>query len=504
MRKRTYVLIVLLHVFTALFVTFVINRENWFDTAFSLETAYKLNTDGFNSISWRAFDVHPPLFYVVLAGWMRMNIFSVLEYHWAQLLSIIFGVGFLLFVVVTVEKVFGSSRAVFIGSFLAIASTYLHYSTEVRMYSLVLFLSAMGIYGVIAGGRWRYLSLLVVLLLPNIHYLATFGSIGIVAAYFLIRYEERDVKKWVAWLGFLTLVGIGYALTYAIPQRMRVDAMWLLSPSAISFPSALFYSMFTLQYDALTSVVAGALFLIFIVSLIFLYWRLFKVLKSKDISRENRIWVVFVLSSIFPALFIIGDVFIMVFLGPFGLGGIAQLYHPRFFLCVLWMFAIAYVMWLLDVLKKWEKLAKMGLILFALIMIGAYAQYSNHELDHLAAYTPCSSQHEYILHETPFSSIPYTVYAREHGCNWTNLVTTDISAKMSRSAGFDIIPSENVFWNNTFPDYEFLYARPPETNYIGSMLGNRTQTLIDIEGSVNASGYCTNCIALVRIGPKTK
>ena len=502
MKKQVYVLIALLHIIAALFVAFVIDRENWFDTAFSLETANKLNTDGFNSIDFRNYDVHPPAYYYVLAGWEKLNVFGVSEYHWAQLLSIIFGVGFILFAVATINKVFGSSRAIFIGSFLAIASTYLHYSTEIRMYSLILFMSVMGIYGVVAGGRWRYLSLLVVFVLPNLHYLATFASMMIVAAYFVIRYEDVDVKRWLGWFVMIISAGILFALSYAIPQRMRVEATWLLSPTAISFPSALFYSMFTLQYDAVTSIVAGILFLIFIVSLVFFYVKVFRVLSHKGISREARIWIVFALSSIVPALFIIGDVLIIQVFGRFGLGGIAQLYHPRFFLCVLWMFAIAYVVWLLDVLKKQERLVKIGLILFALVMIGFYAQYTNHELDHLAAHTPCSSQHEYILHETPFSSIPYTVYAREHNCNWTNLVTTDITVRMSRSAGFDIIPPENVFWNNTFPDYEFLYARPPETNYIGSMLGNRTQTLIDIEGPVNASGYCTNCIALVRVSAK--
>jgi hypothetical protein len=47
-----------------------------------------------------------------------------------------------------------------------------------------------------------------------------------------------------------------------------------------------------------------------------------------------------------------------------------------------------------------------------------------------------------LLHESPFSSVPAQYYMRIYGCNNTNWIHSDLTDRLFRSAGGDVIPHE--------------------------------------------------------------
>lgn len=496
--KKILAAVITLHIVLSLFVIFVADRELWFDVAFSLETANKLNANGYNSIDFHNYDVHPPTYYYLLSFWQDLNPAGISEYQWAQLLSVLFSVGFLVFVVAAVNKVFGKSNALIIGSFFAISTTYLHYATEVRMYSLVFLLSAMGFYGIIAGGKWRYASLAAILLLPNVHYLAAIASVTMVAAYVLITKGNVTFnKKWLGAFVASLAIGIAFALTYAIPQKLRAAGMWFQTPSFVSIPSSLFYSLFTTNDVAITNAFTIIVFSGFCISLFLFYRKVFRTLQDKSaFTQVKRIWFAFALTSIIPILYIIGDNFIIRL---FGSGGFAQLYHHRFFLSVTWMFVIAYLMWVIDAFKDNVRLnyffrthfSKILIVVIAFSMLFVYSVTVQNSLTDMMVATPCSTNLTYIGHENPATSLPFTVYARENNCNWINFISTNLSVELSRSAGFDVVPQDNVYWNTALPDYGFFYVREPNNGMFD--LSNRSQSVVAIDKKI---------VELISVGAK--
>jgi hypothetical protein len=196
------------------------------------------------------------------------------------------------------------------------------------------------------------------------------------------------------------------------------------------------------------SVFASIIYIVFLALIVLLLVWIWFALSKKDV--EYTTIALMLLTGIYPILGLIASKWI-------------DLYHHRFFLVVTWMFA-AGVLLLLHRYRAFEPdWKKIGLVLLVLgVCMGMFMKYAIEqpdELKNLMAATPCNGNGIMILHESPFSSLTYSVFARENNCNWLNVVSTDLNRAQANSAGFDIIPDENIYWEHSIPKSSFYYVK---------------------------------------------
>jgi hypothetical protein len=84
------------------------------------------------------------------------------------------------------------------------------------------------------------------------------------------------------------------------------------------------------------------------------------------------------------------------------------------------------------------------------------------ELKDLMMHTPCPQNETiYIAHESPFSALPYEVWAREHKCNWFDFVSTNMTQRALNGGGGDALRSDQIYLEKTLPpdvNYYVVYA----------------------------------------------
>ena len=477
------------------FIIFEVDREAWFDSSFSLETAYILNTEGFSSIDFRSFDVHPPLYYYVLASWQKINP-GMSEYHWAQELSVLIASMFLVLAFIGLTKLFPQYGVYGIIP-LVFGTTYLHFATEPRMYIFVFALSALLFTSIMyrLKGLWMWFATVAVLLLPNFHYLA--GMILPVMLLIHLVYNKDDPnKKLHFWLLVLAWVaGILVALNWAIPQRMRTAGTWFQPPTISSWMSAAFYSIF--MGDVFASEITWfariyfTLFQVLVWTIIFAFafyiWKRRKQVIS--LSKSSSTLLIMMCTAVLPLLAL---AFLSIGKQLTGGGAFWHLYHHRFFLGLTWMFAAGLAVMVASFAGNWLKksgkvlLGGVVVFVFATMLLG-YANGVHHELQQTVAQTPCEPA--WIGHESPFSSIPYAVYERElGGCGWNHFVSTQMTEKMSHSAGFDAIPNQTIYWNRELPVHGFYHVRS-------------TGELFNLTGRSYSQVYVGDGIALLWVDP---
>jgi hypothetical protein len=422
------------------FSIFMVNSDAWFDVAFSLETVHHMREQGFNSIDWAHYDVHAEGYYDVLYFWSYLNP-GMNEYQWARELSVMFGLIFITFVFFTLTSLFGEvgSAATFL---LSLCSTYIHYAVECRQYIVLLALSAIIVYLIIVNRcrEWFGFSVAAfcIFLLPFFHYLAAIASGFFVWLYILMDISERKFKYHRAVILLLVLAAsVGFvAAHYALPQANRIAGTWFDTPNISSWPSALLFSFFmTDNYPAsawLSILYYGVLF-----GFVFVAYQLNKNFKFDD---ERLGWFMF--TSIFVSLI---PFFALILIPLFG-KSFSNLYHHRFFLVVTWMFAAGLLVTGLRYSKK----------LFPILVIMYHSAQAHHELTNLIAHTPCDN--ETIVHESPFSSLTYEVYARQLGCPWRNVVSTNLSLERLNGGGGDAMNPDNIYFNHTLPLGSFYYV----------------------------------------------
>jgi hypothetical protein len=71
--------------------------------------------------------------------------------------------------------------------------------------------------------------------------------------------------------------------------------------------------------------------------------------------------------------------------------------------------------------------------------------------DYLVANGYCGQDY-YLLHESPFSSVPQQYYLRVNGCDATNILYSELSGSELNSAGGDVIDKNFVVSNLSFLD----------------------------------------------------
>jgi uncharacterized membrane protein len=180
--------------------------ELWLDEAYS---ALLANMPFKQMLQYIMGDVHPPLFYVLLWGWVRLAGDSEMA---LRLFSVVlFSIGSLVFFL-AVRQWLGARSAAFATSLLVLSPILFVYSLEVRMYMLTVYsvIAVLGIHRVVTSETNRSWFLLVVYgfaaaLVYETHYLGLF----VIAAFFLdwliaTRFQPSQLLR----LGFAGLVAL--------------------------------------------------------------------------------------------------------------------------------------------------------------------------------------------------------------------------------------------------------------------------------------------------------
>ena len=117
--------------------------------SFWLDEGFSANIAQHPSLQAWSLDSHPPLYYALLATW---SWFSNSDY-WLRLLSVIFGVATIPVVYSLGRKLFGPRAALWSAAALAVLSSHVRYSQEARMYTLMAFLFACALWGLVGAAR---------------------------------------------------------------------------------------------------------------------------------------------------------------------------------------------------------------------------------------------------------------------------------------------------------------------------------------------------------------
>jgi hypothetical protein len=153
----------------------------WFDEIYSVNAAEHSWSELFSFVALDL--IHPPLFYVLLKIWIGVGGESLL---WLRLFPVIFAVAALV-PMFGLFRVLGltESAQYYVLFFLTVSGSLLKYSQELRMYSLLFFLSLVSLWLLVrtirSGGGFVPL-LLVNLLLIYTHYFGWFFVLGEIAA----------------------------------------------------------------------------------------------------------------------------------------------------------------------------------------------------------------------------------------------------------------------------------------------------------------------------------
>ncbi len=120
----------------------------WHDEAYGYQFASRSLGEMFPLLKA---DVHPPLYFLLLHIWLYFGSSAA----WLRGLSVVFGMLVLIAGYLIGKRFFGVHVGLLLMFFLAVSPTEIHYSQEIRMYSLLAFLSGMMIYAALLYVRSR-------------------------------------------------------------------------------------------------------------------------------------------------------------------------------------------------------------------------------------------------------------------------------------------------------------------------------------------------------------
>lgn len=190
-----------------------LDQSLWLDEAINVLAA---RNSSFIQIltEYPKFDFHPPLYFSILWGWIR--IFGSSEIA-LRIPSVVFGIGTIFLIFLIGKKLISPNLGIMSAMLLATNSLHIYYSQEARMYSFAAFAAALNFYyflGVLSNTppRWSLgwilvLSNLLVLLSDYLAYLI------FPAQFIVILLVKRKVLK--TWLISLIIAAVGY--TFWVP-----------------------------------------------------------------------------------------------------------------------------------------------------------------------------------------------------------------------------------------------------------------------------------------------
>jgi uncharacterized membrane protein len=182
----------------------------WFDEIFSVHAATQPWGNFFQFVSLDL--IHPPLFYLVLKFWIAIGGEGML---WLRLLPVVFATLALLpFIGVCREMKLKHSTTIVALLLFAVNGSLIKYAQEVRMYSVLLFLSLLSIWLFLRyfnKGKGFVALVIVNILLVYTHYYGWFVITAEMAA--IIIFQRAKLRQALLMYGVVTLSFVPWAMT---------------------------------------------------------------------------------------------------------------------------------------------------------------------------------------------------------------------------------------------------------------------------------------------------
>lgn len=213
-------------------LVFINQHDFWFDEAVSMFVA---NQPTSALLTTAALDNHPPLYFLLLKIWSMIST----DYLFLRLLSIILGSA----TIAVAYKLFSkltNDRIAFLATILfALSPLHVYYSTEVRMYSLLVLTTLLSILFYLKFIKTRSTNSLFYLFLASIlalytHYYAILVILSLNVLFFIHKKGSPLRKKWIlsqAALALSFFPWLFYSLQFAKPD------CWCFNP-LIGIPAA--------------------------------------------------------------------------------------------------------------------------------------------------------------------------------------------------------------------------------------------------------------------------
>lgn len=219
MKKKTKLAIFLFLLIAALTIIMrymYINTSFWYDEACSWLTAKQEFPFGIIDYLLNRDLQHTPLYFFVLHFWMKL--FGTSEFA-TKLLSIIFGIGTVPLVYTAAKKLSDNKIAIYATILAAISPLLAFFSTEARMYPIVVFLVMLSLNYLIDFEKKKDYKSLIKLVIVNvlIPYTLVGGilyNISLMTTYgfYLLKTNKEKVKKYSAEVGIELFLLIPYFL----------------------------------------------------------------------------------------------------------------------------------------------------------------------------------------------------------------------------------------------------------------------------------------------------
>ncbi|OGD91428.1 hypothetical protein A3D81_01355 [Candidatus Curtissbacteria bacterium RIFCSPHIGHO2_02_FULL_40_17] len=119
-----------------------INQSLWLDEGINVNVARNLNVKSL-IFDYSLSDFHPPLFHVLLRGWILLFGSSEIA---VRSLSVILAVATIFVIYLIARKLFENKTALISATLLATSPLHIYYSQEARMYMLAAFLASLSVY----------------------------------------------------------------------------------------------------------------------------------------------------------------------------------------------------------------------------------------------------------------------------------------------------------------------------------------------------------------------
>ena len=431
----------------------------WFDSAFSMEY---IDTYSVKEMFLQPSDVHTPVYYVVL----KFSQFFFSGVVFARLLSVFFGIGFFLILFKVLSKLYSEDFAGFVVLVMSVLSSFLYVFTEIRMYSLGLFIGVSAFYCLINfvkpnifKDKYFLLFFLLSFLGVWVHYYFVFFVLMCFVYLWLFnRKVIVDSLKQFFLFGSIFWIPL---LVYFYVQVSSIAGMWFDKVTFLHFFSSLYYAFFysDVMSFSLFESVFGFLFVFFCLFMVFYYLLVLDEFKPyfKDLS------VFFLLLGVVPQILglLINNFF--------------SVYHHRFFIFSLWGFLVVVLRSFYIWYYKSYKLRFLELAFPLIIILVVYKLlffYSNAmtelvDVNSFILENDFCSEDYFVLHESPFSSVATQYYFRVNNCSLNNVLLTNLTVKQLGSAGGSVIPVDKIIRDLKFlPSNEGLYFRSDEMNLL--------------------------------------
>jgi hypothetical protein len=340
-----------------------------------------------------AIDVHPPAYFAIMKLWLGIFGSSVTA---ARSLSLLFGILAITQIWSFTKRHYGESAAVWATIFISISTTSMHYFTEARAYSLVIFLSVLSFnlydkmmerknrLNLPADGLMPWSNLpywFVLVLLPFCHYYAGF----IIIIHVIMHYTKtKKMKETIQGYSpvFFALIPLFW---FFLIQKSKVEMMWLPTPGRFSYFSAITFSMFEGKGLAATYAIPYVIFSIIVLAFITLFVYL---------NREKYGWTHWLIAFVSPIVGIL-------------IGLTSSTYHPRYFLMTLWLIPVLVAAVISTIQEKKPTLGYfLGCTIVALLLFSHLGIEDNHELQKAAQIVKDQPDKLPIIHESTFSLLP--------------------------------------------------------------------------------------------------